>query len=69
VKNKENDTPKCCEYCRYASTVAVTEDILCEKKGIVAPDYSCRKFIYDPLKRTPRKPPALYVPEELTTEL
>lgn len=29
--------------------------ILCEKKALVDPNYSCGKFIYSPLKRIPVK--------------
>ena len=29
--------------------------ILCEKCGVVAPYYSCKKFRYDPLLRVPKR--------------
>ncbi len=69
MKKKDRDIPECCEYCRFASAVSVTEDMLCEKKGIVSPEYVCRKFVYDPLKRVPRKPPELSVPTELFEDI
>jgi hypothetical protein len=33
--------------------------ILCAKKGIMSPQESCRRFIYDPFKRVPEKTPVL----------
>jgi len=68
-KNKDSDSPRVCEFCRFASRVALTGDMLCEKKGIVSDDHTCGKYIYDPLKRVPRKLPKLFVPEDLTEEL
>lgn len=47
--------PKC-EYCKNGSLSADGKHVLCIKKGILELDYSCRKYIYDPLKRTPLHP-------------
>lgn len=33
--------------------------ILCIRRGVVDPDYSCRKYKYNPLKRIPRRNPIL----------
>lgn len=52
-----------CGYCRFASEVTGTEDMLCRKKGVVPKQFICKKFVYDPLKRSPRRPPALVIPE------
>ena len=68
MKKKDSDQPRCCEYCRFASAITLTDDMLCEKKGVVSLDYVCRNFVYDPLKRRPRKPPTLFVPPELSDE-
>ncbi|MBQ2765466.1 MAG: hypothetical protein IJF48_00580 [Clostridia bacterium] len=62
---KNSDTPKICELCRFAEAISGTEDMLCKHKGAVNKEYSCRKFIYDPLKRVPRKLPELIIPDEL----
>ena len=48
-----------CEYCRHGTGIRDNQMILCEKQGVVAPYYSCRKFVYDPLKRVPRSTPKL----------
>ena len=62
---KNSDTPKFCEFCRYAEPLSGTDDMLCTHKGVVGKEYSCRKFVYDPLKRVPRKLPELIIPDEL----
>lgn len=43
---------KMCAYCVHSGKLN-EEKCLCIKKGVVDPDDSCRKFKYDPLKRTP----------------
>ena len=45
--------PKC-EYCTECVLTADKKTALCKRKGFTTPDGSCRKFEYDPLKRTPR---------------
>lgn len=47
-----------CSYCAYGTKLG-DEQILCVKRGVVATSYACRKFIYDPCKRMPRKAKAL----------
>lgn len=44
-----------CEYCNYGEKSSDGQMILCNKKGIVSPDFSCRKFDYSPLKRIPKR--------------
>lgn len=68
MKRNTDDTVKFCEFCRFATNIAKTEDMLCEHRGVVDKEYVCRKFIYDPLKRIPRRPPELVVPDELAEE-
>lgn len=45
-----------CEYCELGQSNTSGSMILCENKGVVAPYFSCRKFVYTPLKRIPKKP-------------
>ena len=54
---RKNIEPKCA-YCARAARV---DDftVACEKKGIVDAEGQCRRFKYDPLKRTPLKKPQL----------
>ena len=54
-----------CAYCSKGSVTADKKNILCLKKGIVSPDYHCRRFKYDPLRRIPKIPPEL---EKFTAE-
>ncbi len=51
----ENVAPKC-EYCKNGVPAADGEHILCEKMGILDFNFVCKKYVYDPLKRTPRRP-------------
>jgi len=44
-----------CAYCSYGNKSMDGKTILCLKKGAVSPEYSCRKFKYDPLKREPKR--------------
>lgn len=49
--------PRSCSYCMNATQLN-DDEVLCIKRGIVAIDKSCKKFIYDPCKRIPPKPKA-----------
>jgi len=68
VKNRLFSGPvePACEYCEHGRRAADNVMILCIKKGMVAPHYSCRRFVYSPLKRVPRRQPRLptFSPEE-----
>ena len=44
-----------CDYCQWGKRAKDGNKIICEKKGLVDPNYSCGKFIYSPLKRIPVK--------------
>lgn len=47
-----------CSYCACGTKVG-DDQVLCTKRGVVSIYYKCRKFVYDPCKRTPVKPHAL----------
>lgn len=49
--------PPACKYCCHGRLSPNEKTVLCIKKGITEPDYKCRKFGYDPLKRRPQLPP------------
>ena len=57
VFKKENEPA--CKYCARGKKSADSKSVLCMKKGIVSPDFSCRSFKYDPLKREPYAAPTL----------
>ena len=54
----KNISPSC-SYCEKGERAADGETILCERKGVVSPLSSCRRFKYDPLKRVPPSAPVL----------
>ena len=47
-----------CLYCAKGASIG-GEQIACLHQGIVPEGYHCRRFVYDPLKRTPPAPAAL----------
>ena len=46
-----------CTYCARGVPLA-NGQVACPKKGVVSPDWHCRAFQYDPLKRVPPRPAA-----------
>lgn len=44
-----------CAYCQYGKRTKDGNRILCEKRGLMEEDASCKNFIYSPLKRIPVK--------------
>ncbi len=44
-----------CAFCEKATGIYDEDTMICKSRGIVSKAYSCRKFIYDPLKRVPPK--------------
>lgn len=52
----EKKYPKKCANCFYGRMPLDGVSVLCEKKGVVDPETSCRHYKYDPLKRIPPKP-------------
>lgn len=43
-----------CEYCANGTLLCDDESIVCKKYGYAKRKYDCKKFVYDPLKRTPK---------------
>jgi hypothetical protein len=56
--------PPACKYCERILQLLDGESLLCEKRGVVKPANKCRHFVYDPLKRVPKKPMPLQKMEE-----
>lgn len=54
-----NNISPACEYCEFGIPSSDAKMVLCSKKGVVSPFYSCNKFIYMPTKRIPRRRPNL----------
>lgn len=45
--------PHYCEYCVHGTASEYSNEVICMKKGITDKKDSCRRYKYDPLKRTP----------------
>ena len=54
-----NGIEPACGLCEFAEATADGETLRCERTGGAAPDAPCKKFRYDPLKRTFRRPKPL----------
>ena len=52
VYNKKVEA--CCGHCANAQISSALKLVFCRLKGPVSEGDVCRKFIYDPLKRTPK---------------
>ena len=63
-----NNISPACEYCEHGTRSSDNAMILCSKKGVVSPYYSCNKFVYMPTKRIPKRRPDLpsFSPEDFT---
>lgn len=44
-----------CAYCEKGSVINERE-VVCLRKGVVAVEYHCGRFQYDPFKRVPPRP-------------
>ena len=47
-----------CAYCEHGSRLNERE-VMCVKQGVMPVEGHCRRFRYDPLKRTPPRPATL----------
>ncbi len=52
---EKTEYEKMCAYCEYASPLYNRDHMICSKKGVVPVAYSCRKFVYDPMKRSVKR--------------
>ena len=58
-----------CSYCAFGSPAPDGKMVLCSRRGVVSPYYSCRRFRYDPLLRVPhRQELPLMDPTDFTLE-
>jgi hypothetical protein len=55
-KDIDNMIEKRCCYCESASAIRETTGYICNRKGVVPYNFSCKKFVFDPLKLSPRLP-------------
>lgn len=47
---KNNYDEKICARCENGRCLIDEESVLCRHKGVVALDFTCRRFVFDPLK-------------------
>lgn len=50
-----NNINPSCSYCQFGDRSKEGDKVVCEKSGLVEPDSSCKKWVYDPTKRIPKK--------------
>jgi hypothetical protein len=49
-----------CSHCESAiQEITEGSQVLCSKRGVVAANYHCRRYEYDPTKRVPKPPKPL----------
>ena len=58
------DCSRVCAHCEFGIIMQGGEHILCHHKGIVTSNFACKKFVYDPLKRIPKRRKPLKVEYE-----
>ncbi len=51
-----NDVEKICANCENGIHTPDGCSVLCNQRGVVAFNSTCRKFSYDPLNRIPKRP-------------
>ncbi len=56
-RKEKTEIERCCARCEHATLLSQCNYILCAKKGIVSETHVCRRFVYDPLKRAPKRLP------------
>lgn len=52
-----NNIVPACEYCELGSRSKDGTMIECGKHGVVSPYFRCKKFVYSPIKRIPKRSP------------
>ena len=56
MSSESEEISKICATCKFATPMNAVDDFLCSKKGLVSPDYSCKKYFLNHLvKRPPKK--------------
>ena len=58
-KHSEHELPEICRFCINAHKLYDSDTMLCDHRGVVACEYTCKKFMYDPLKHIPAQSPVL----------
>ena len=48
-----------CALCLHGKTAPNGSSVLCTHRGVMRPDSCCKKYEYDPIKRSPQRTPLL----------
>ncbi len=56
-----------CAFCEKGVRMIDGETVLCEKKGPVPSDHTCRRFVFDPLKEKPTPTAQLFKKTKMET--
>ena len=59
MKKTESDEDIICAMCEHGTPLFTGDAVLCRRHGLVKPTSRCRRFRYDPLKRSIRPTPPL----------
>lgn len=55
IKLGAEDRQPACSCCVYSKKLPGLNELSCEKKGIVSPDYVCKKFTLDIMAKTAKR--------------
>ncbi|MBR3909115.1 MAG: hypothetical protein IKJ50_05290 [Clostridia bacterium] len=53
LKGFNKNLQKSCLWCVHGTKSEYSDEIFCKKRGVTTRADACRKYKYDPLKRTP----------------
>ena len=55
IKLNSDEQKPSCSVCIYSRPMAGLKELSCKKKGVVAPDYYCKKFLLDIMAKTAKR--------------
>jgi hypothetical protein len=55
IKLGPDEQPPSCAVCVFSRRLSGLREFSCSKKGVVSPDYVCKKFSLDIMAKTARK--------------
>ena len=58
MADKKENIDRFCAFCEKGTPIPSTDGenlVICSKKGLVSGGYVCGAFVYDPLKREPKR--------------
>ncbi len=55
LSDKIETVSNICATCKFATKLHASEDFMCSKKGMVSPDFTCRRYAFNHLINRPPK--------------